>query len=89
MKNKNVLPEKSICVSEAQQIYLEGIRKEKIKVNCARVLILAVFIAVWEICARTGVINDFIFSSPSRIVKCFVDMCADGSLFRHVWVTLY
>ena len=48
-----------------------------------------VFIAVWEACAQSGIINDFIFSSPSRIMKCFVSMCADGSLFRHVWVTLY
>lgn len=36
-----------------------------------------------------GVINDFIFSSPLRIVRCFVSMCSDGSLFRHIWVTLY
>ena len=48
-----------------------------------------IFIAVWEVCAQSGIINDFIFSSPSRIVKCFVGMCADGSLFRLVWVTLY
>lgn len=80
---------KRLIVSEAQQTYLDGIRKEKIKVNCARILILLIFITLWELCARMGVINDFIFSSPSRIVKCFVSMCADGSLFRHVWVTLY
>lgn len=80
---------KNIVVSQSQKIYLEGIRKEKIRVNCVRVLILVLFVALWEVCARTGVINDFIFSSPSRIVKCFVSMCADGSLFRHMWVTLY
>lgn len=80
---------KNIVVSQSQKIYLEGIRKEKIRVNCVRVLILVLFVALWEVCAGTGVINDFIFSSPSRIVKCFVSMCADGSLFRHMWVTLY
>ena len=80
---------KNIVVGQSQKIYLEGIRKEKIRVNCVRVLILVLFVALWEMCARTGVINDFIFSSPSRIVKCFVSMCADGSLFRHMWVTLY
>ena len=80
---------KNLVVSQSQQIYLEGIRKEKVRVNCVRLLILVLFVALWEVCARTGVINDFIFSSPSRIVKCFVSMCADGSLFRHMWVTLY
>ncbi len=86
---KGFAGENKIAVSEAQQIYLDGIRKEKIRVNCARIFILVAFITLWEVCARMGIINDFIFSSPSRIVKCFVSMCADGSLFRHIWVTLY
>ncbi len=89
MNNRKSVQNKTISVSGAQQVYLDGIRREKIRVNCARVLILVIFIAVWEVCAQSGIINDFIFSSPSRILKCFVSMCADGSLFRHVWVTLY
>lgn len=89
MNSRKSVQNKTISVSGAQQVYLDGIRREKIRVNCARVLILVIFIDVWEVCAQSGIINDFIFSSPSRIVKCFVSMCADGSLFRHVWVTLY
>ena len=89
MNSRKSVQNKTISVSGAQQVYLDGIRREKIRVNCARVLILVIFIAVWEVCAQSGIINDFVFSSPSRIVKCFVSMCADGSLFRHVWVTLY
>lgn len=89
MSNRKSVQNKTISVSGAQQVYLDGIRREKIRVNCARVLILVIFIAVWEVCAQAGIINDFIFSSPLRIVRCFMSMCADGSLFRHVWVTLY
>ncbi len=89
MNSRKSVQNKTISVSGAQKVYLDGIRREKIRVNCARVLILVIFIAVWEVCAQSGIINDFIFSSPSRIVKCFVSMCVDGSLFRHVWVTLY
>ena len=88
-RRKTGLVKRKLNVSEEQQIYLDGIRREKIKVNCVRVFILVAFIALWEGCARLGVINDFIFSSPSRIVKCFVSMCMDGSLLRHIWVTLY
>ena len=89
MSNRKSVQNKTISVSGAQKVYLDGIRREKIRVNCARVLILVVFIAVWEAWCMSGSNNDFIFSSPSRIMKCFVSMCADGSLFRHVWVTLY
>lgn len=89
MNSRKSVQNKTISVSGAQQVYLDGIRREKIRVNFARVLILVMFIVVWEVCAQAGIINDFIFSSPIRIVRCFVSMCADGSLFRHVWVTLY
>ena len=65
MSNRKSVQNKTISVSEAQQVYLDGIRREKIRVNCARVLILVIFIAVWEVCAQSGIINDFIFSSPS------------------------
>ena len=33
-------------------------------------------------------INAFIFSSPSRIVRCFFSMVLDGSIFLHTGVTI-
>src|SRR5699024_4321705 len=47
------------------------------------------FFCLWEFCAATAVIDSFIFSSPSRIAVCFLDMARDGSIFLHIWVTLY
>lgn len=78
-----------LCASENQKKYLQRLRRRRIQVNIARTALLIFFIALWEISAQTGLINDFIFSSPSRILRCFVSMCRDGSLFRHMWVTLY
>lgn len=83
------IAKRKLEMSVEQKRYLESIKREKVKVNSIRVLILMAFIILWEVCAQTGVINDFIFSSPLRIVRCFVSMCSDGSLFRHIWVTLY
>jgi len=34
--------------------------------TAGRFLIGILFFAIWELCARFGIINDFIFSSPSR-----------------------
>lgn len=87
--SKRRLSSDKLCISEEQRMYLTAIRRGKLRVNFIRVFILAAFIFAWELCAGLGIINDFIFSSPSRIVRCFTDMCADGSLYRHVWVTLY
>lgn len=54
-----------------------------------RILILFLFLLQWEICADTGVVDSFIFSSPSRIVTCFLKMTEDGSVFHHIGITLY
>lgn len=54
-----------------------------------RILILFLFLLQWEICADTGVVDSFIFSSPSRIITCFLKMTEDGSVFHHIGITLY
>lgn len=87
--SKRRLPSETLFISEEQHMYLSKIRRRRLEVNSIRVFILTAFIIAWELCARLGIINDFIFSSPSRIARCFMGMCADGSLYRHVWVTLY
>jgi len=51
-------------------------------------LLLIVFLAVWELSANLQIIDSFFFSSPSRVVKCFLSMVKDRSLFAHIGVTL-
>lgn len=71
------------------QKYLLGIKKHKITVNAWRWGILIIFIALWEILARFGIIDAFIMSSPSRMINTVVELFNDGSLFYHIGVTLY
>lgn len=75
-------------VSAAQLHYLAGIRRHKRIVKAARLLILVLFLLLWELSARLGLINSFIFSSPCRIIRTFAEMAADGSIFRHVGITM-
>lgn len=51
-------------------------------------MFLIIFLASWEIAAYTGVLNSFIFSSPSRVAASIADMALDGSLFYHLGITL-
>ena len=43
---------------------------------------------LWEAAARLGLIDAFIFSSPSRVAETFLSMASDGSMFRHIGITL-
>ena len=48
-----------------------------------------VFIALWELFARVGIIDPFIGSSPVRVAETIARLYAGGELFLHIGVTLY
>ena len=75
--------------STAQRTFLSKYRLHKKFVAAARILLLVVFLSVWELTASHQIIDSFIFSSPSKIARCFLDMVADRSIFLHLGVTLY
>lgn len=53
-----------------------------------RTVIVILFLIIWEVCADADIIDAFIFSSPKRIVLCFINALENGALFRHALVTL-
>ena len=53
-----------------------------------QILILLILFAGWEIGARTGKIDVFFFSSPSRIWDTIKLLHSNGELFFHSWITL-
>lgn len=71
------------------QEFIKRQKKRKQNIKLIQIAILVLFIAIWELAAQTGMINAFIFSSPSRIVRTIFDMSADGSLWLHIGTTLY
>lgn len=81
-------PHNHIPITAAQQEYLERERIHKQRVLVCRWMLLVLFLSVWELCARLGMIDDFIFSSPSQVTECFVNMVRDGSIFAHTGITL-
>ncbi|MFJ1968940.1 ABC transporter permease [Streptomyces sp. NPDC087903] len=68
-------------------------RRRKIVVAAARVILLVGVLGLWEVCARTKVIDPFNFSMPSKIwdqIYTWVTHgTALGSLGEQVWYTLY
>ena len=76
-------------ISHGQELFLSRLRRHRLIVRLARVVILVLFLILWEVCADTGIIDSFIFSSPSKIALCFWEMVTDRSIFLHIGVTLY
>ena len=74
--------------SPAQKQYLLRVKREKNLIRVSRILLFLGFLILWEISARFGWIDSFIFSSPSEIWITFLKMLKDQSLFTHIGITL-
>ena len=68
--------------------YIRQIKTRKRMIAFCRIAILVVFIALWEVLADIGVLDSFIMSQPSRILKTFANVSENG-LLHHVLVTCY
>ncbi|MBO5291656.1 MAG: ABC transporter permease [Lachnospiraceae bacterium] len=72
----------------AQEAFLLAHKKHHTSIRLSRALLLAAFLALWEISVSFHWIDGFFFSSPSRIASCFLSMLQDGSLAANLGITL-
>lgn len=69
--------------------YLQKIKKNKIKIIIIQILILFTFLIIWELLSKYNIINSFLSSSPSNVIKTTLSLIKDKTLFNHVAITLY
>ena len=75
-------------MSEKQSQYLKQFHRRKQLIIGCRIVCIVLFLLLWEVSTSAGWINDFIFSSPSRICRCMVKAVASQNLIFHIAVTL-
>lgn len=76
-------------MSDEYKKYLREKRKNKILVLITQVFILVIFFAIWQLLSDKGIINSFIYSSPSRIFNTIGNLYKTNNLFKHIWITIY
>lgn len=75
------------CSDRQRDFVLYHIRQIR-RVRFWQISIFLIFIAAWEITTRAGIVDPFVFSSPSRLAACFAELSSDGSVYYHIGVTL-
>ena len=75
--------------SDEHKKYLKKLRKEKVIVFIFRILIISMFLIAWELLSDYKIINSFTSSSPIKATKTIIELFRDGSLIKHIGVTLY
>lgn len=62
--------------------------KNKLLIHTIQLTILFSFLIIWEFLSRENIINSFIFSSPTKIVKCILNLYKNNNLINHILITL-
>ena len=76
-------------MSNEHKLYLKKLKKQKHVVLFFKIFIIFLFLGLWEVCARVGILNSFLTSYPSKIFITIFDLFKENNLFSHIWVTLY
>lgn len=84
-----MMKQNDAAFSAEHRQYIARLNRSRRGIRLARWLILIVFIALWELFARVGIIDPFIGSSPVRVAETIARLYAGGELFLHIGVTLY
>ena len=74
-------------MSEEHKKYLRKIKLKKLFIRSTQIIIFLTFIILWELLSKLNIINTFIFSSPSNILKTLVNLYQTNNLFIHIYTT--
>lgn len=76
-------------ISPQREAYLRRRERRRRQVLAWQVGILLGLVLLWEVLARLGIIDSFILSQPSRILRTWQNLMESGELWLHLWVTVY
>lgn len=76
------------AVSNERRLWLKLQKRNKIHIHLWQWAIVVFAVILWELLAYFEVIDSFLVSSPSRIVKTLMNTAENG-LITHIGVTLY
>jgi len=75
------------AVSSERAEYLRRMRIRHLAIVASRIIILVAFFVLWEVAANMKLIDPFLTSQPSRIIRTIENLYREGNLFRHIGVT--
>ena len=69
--------------------YLKKIKLRNFFIKLTQILILIVFLIVWQLLSDHKIINSFIFSSPIKVFNTIINLHTTGDLYNHILITIW
>lgn len=79
----------NISISKEHEEYLRNVKRNRRNIIITRILILVSFFALWELLGNLRVIDPFLTSTPSRMIKSFIKIYNEGTMVSHIMTTCY
>lgn len=76
-------------MSKEHEIYLKHAKRKKIIINFFKVFIIIFMLVIWEVLAKYNLINTFLTSSPSNIIKTTITLFKEQNLMLHILTTAH
>ena len=76
--------------SSAQHVFFtENNKKRQQFIRLMRLAVFLVFLLLWEVSARLGFIDSFIFGSPGQVCLAFRTLLLTNHLLSHIGITVF
>jgi NitT/TauT family transport system permease protein len=76
-------------MTKEEKDYILKYNHHKKLVILVQLTIIISLIILWELLSQNKIINPFIFSSPSKIIKTIINLYLTNQLFNNIFTTLY
>lgn len=71
------------------KLYLKKLKRNRLIIIISQISLLIIFLTLWEVLSRLNIINSFLFSSPTKVLKTLVELYQNNNLFNHIMRTTY
>ena len=71
-------------MNEERVSFLKKNKKEKRIVLITRFFIIGISLTIWELLSKFGIIDSFLLSSPSRILKTIINLDKSNIFYKHI-----
>lgn len=75
-------------MSNEHKLFLKKEKRKKHIIKISQFLLLIAFLITWELLAKYKIIDSFITSSPSNILKTIIKLYKENNLFIHINTTI-
>lgn len=74
--------------SKEHELFLKKIKRKRCLIYVNQILIICLLFTLWEVLSKLNIINSFLFSSPSNIIKTISNLIKENNFFTHVLITI-